>query len=223
MKAEFWQERWSRQEIGFHRKQVHPLLVQFFDRLKPEHHSIFVPLCGKSIDMVWLADHGLHVVGSELSKLAVSTFFEENKLTQDVLSSEPLQGFRSERVLLWQGDYFALLASHLNGASCFYDRAALVALPADMRIRYVEKLNILMPTNAEGLLITFDYDRTQMDGPPFAVPAPEVHQLFADEWEITNCSQQEVIEGHPGMQARGLTSLIEICWHLKRRRRGTLS
>ena len=217
MKAEFWHERWSRQEIGFHRKQVHPLLEQFFDLLRPEHHTIFVPLCGKSIDMLWLADHGLHVVGSELSKLAVSTFFEENKLTQEVLSAEPLQGFRSERVLLWQGDYFALSAHHLNGASCFYDRAALVALPADMRIKYVEKLNSLMPKNAEGLLITFDYDQTQMDGPPFAVPPLEVHQLFADEWEITNRSHQDVIKTHPGLQARGLTSLTETCWHLKRR------
>ncbi|MBA4150992.1 MAG: thiopurine S-methyltransferase, partial [Acinetobacter sp.] len=192
MKAEFWHERWSRQEIGFHRKQVHPLLHQFFDRLRPEHHTIFVPLCGKSIDMLWLADHGLQVVGSELSKLAVSTFFEENKLTQEVLSVEPLQGFRSERVLIWQGDYFALLARHLNGASCFYDRAALVALPADMRTQYVEKLNTLMPMSAEGLLITFDYDTTQMDGPPFAVPTTEVYALFANEWEITNCSQQDV-------------------------------
>ncbi len=216
MKAEFWHERWSRQEIGFHRKQVHPLLEQFFDRLRPEHHTIFVPLCGKSIDMLWLADHGLHVVGSELSKLAVSTFFEENKLTQEALNTEPLQGFRSERVLLWQGDYFALSAHHLNGASCFYDRAALVALPADMRIKYVGKLNSLMPKNAEGLLITFDYDQTQMDGPPFAVPSLEVYQLFADEWEITNCSQQDVIKTHPGLQARGLTSLTETCWHLKR-------
>lgn len=217
MKAEFWHERWSRQEIGFHRKQVHPLLDRFFDRLRPEHHTIFVPLCGKSIDMLWLADHGLHVVGSELSKLAVSTFFEENKLTQEVLSAEPLHGFRSERILLWQGDYFALSVSHLNGASCFYDRAALVALPEDMRISYVKKLNTLMPTNAEGLLISFDYDQTQMDGSPFAVPPLEVHQLFADKWEITNCSQQDVIESHPGMQARGLTALIETCWHLKRR------
>lgn len=217
MKAEFWHERWSRQEIGFHRKQVHPLLDQFYDRLRPEHHTIFVPLCGKSIDMLWLADHGLQVVGSELSKLAVSTFFEENKLTQEVLSVEPLQGFRSERVLIWQGDYFALLARHLNGASCFYDRAALVALPADMRTQYVEKLNTLMPMSAEGLLITFDYDTTQMDGPPFAVPTTEVYALFANEWEITNCSQQDVIESHLGMQARGLTSLIETCWHLKRR------
>lgn len=216
MKAEFWHERWSRQEIGFHRKQVHPLLEQFFDRLRPEHHTIFVPLCGKSIDMLWLADHGLYVVGSELSKLAVSAFFEENKLTQESLNTEPLQGFRSERVLLWQGDYFALSAHHLNGASCFYDRAALVALPADMRIKYVGKLNTLMPKNAEGLLITFDYDQTQMDGPPFAVPPLEVHQLFADEWEITNCSQQDVIKTHSGLQARGLTSLTETCWHLKR-------
>jgi len=217
MKAEFWHERWSRQEIGFHRKQVHPLLNQFFDRLRPEHHTIFVPLCGKSIDMLWLADHGLHVVGSELSKLAVSAFFEENKLTQNVLNAEPLQGFQSERVLLWQGDYFALLTSHLNGASCFYDRAALVALPADMRIKYVSKLNKLMPKNAEGLLITFNYDSAQMDGPPFAVPTSEVHQLFAEDWDVTNCSQQDVIESHPGMQARGLTELIETCWHLKRR------
>jgi thiopurine S-methyltransferase len=167
--------------------------------------------------MLWLADHGLHVVGSELSELAVSAFFAENKLTQETLSAEPLQGFRSEHVLLWQGDYFALLASHLNGASSFYDRAALVALPADMRTRYVKKLNTLMPVSAEGLLITFDYDTTRMDGPPFAVPTSEVHQLFADEWEITNCSQQDVIKSHPGMQARGLTSLIETCWHLKRR------
>jgi thiopurine S-methyltransferase len=218
MKAEFWHERWERQEIGFHRKQPHPLLSQFFHRLNKQHHSIFVPLCGKSVDMLCLAEHGLQVVGSELSALAVNTFFAEHDLNPEQDDSYlPTIGFRDERILLWQGDYFTLQAQQLNGATCFYDRAALVALPADMRKRYVAKLNELMPSNAEGLLITFDYDTTLMDGPPFAVSHDEVQQLYGQHWQITRCHHEDVITSHPGIQARGLTSLFETMWHLQRK------
>ena len=59
-----------------------------------------------------------------------------------------------------------------------YDRAALVALPAEMRQGYGKQLQAISQ-QAPMLLLSFDYEQSLMAGAAFAVAAGEIHALSA--------------------------------------------
>lgn len=217
MDAKFWHERWRKQEIGFHRKQVHPQLVEYFHQLNgTARQHMFVPLCGKSVDMLWLCEQGAKVVGSELSELAIEAFAQENALALTQAKVGEHTHYAQPGLSLWQGDFFKLTPEQINCAG-FYDRAALIALPPSMREAYVAQLEHVLAPNASGLVITFEYDSAEMSGPPFPVSANEIQSLFKAKWRIERLSYQDILAEHPGMQARGLTSLHESVWRMTRR------
>lgn len=184
MKAAFWHEKWQNNEIGFDQAKVNPLLTTHFEALQlvPES-KVFVPLCGKSIDMLWLLQQGMHVVGVELSEDAIQRFFKELKVTPEVLKWDEFVCYQAENLTLYVGDFFALKASHLGDIAASYDRAALVALPEDMRSDYCRHLR-LITSDAPQLLITFDYDPTEHAGPPFAISADEVINHYGQSHQI---------------------------------------
>lgn len=217
MDAEFWHERWLKQEIGFHREQVHPQLAAHFNQLSDTaRQRMFVPLCGKSVDMIWLCQHGTEVIGSELSALAIEAFAQENALTLTPTEAGEHTLYTQLGLSLWQGDFFKLTPEQIQCPG-FYDRAALVALPPHMREAYVAQLERVLAPNASGLVITFEYDSAEMSGPPFPVSASDIQSLFATNWHIQRLSFQDILAEHPGMQARGLTSLQESVWLMTRR------
>jgi thiopurine S-methyltransferase len=204
---EFWLERWKTQDIGFHQPQFDPALDKFWSRLAvPAGARVFVPLCGKSLDMQWLAERGHAVVGAELSEQAVDEFFAERDLVPNVRREGGFIVKTSGPYEIWVGDFFALPPSAVAGVAGIYDRAALVALPADMQRRYADKLKALLPT-APILLSTIDYVQREMDGPPFATSPKMVDDLFADRYERIDLVSKDVLAGHPHFQQRGLTAL----------------
>jgi thiopurine S-methyltransferase len=207
MDRAFWLERWDNQDIGFHQADFEPALDKYWRRLELHPGArVFVPLCGKSLDMVWLAQHGHAVVGSEISERAVDDFFAEREVVPEV---RRLAGFTvksSGPYEIWCGDFFELPRSAVAGVAAVYDRAALIALPADMQARYAEKLQGLLPA-APIMLIALDYDQRQMQGPPFATPKRVVADLFADRYACTEVVAKDVLEGHPHFKQRGLTAL----------------
>ena len=216
MDAEFWHERWLKQEIGFHREQVHPQLAAHFNQLSDTaRQRMFVPLCGKSMDMLWLCQQGTEVVGSELSALAIEAFAQENALTLTPTEAGEHTLYTQLGLSLWQGDFFKLTPEQIQCPG-FYDRAALVALPPHMREAYVAQLERVLAPNVSGLVITFEYDSAEMSGPPFPVSAGDIQSLFATNWYIQRLSFQDILAEHPGMQARGLRSLHESVWLMTR-------
>lgn len=202
MNLEFWQSRWYEGRIGFHKSAVNPLLTQYFSELDlPIGSQIFVPLCGKSVDMVWLAAQGYDVVGVELSEIAVEAFFAEQNITPTIhqYSDNPAikyyQGqFTSQTteqtITLWIADIFAVTSKDIGHVDAVYDRAALIALPATIRSAYAEQiLRICGKSNdnnkkAPQLLITLDYDQTKKDGPPFSVTNTQVEQYYGNHYQI---------------------------------------
>jgi thiopurine S-methyltransferase len=214
---EFWLERWKTQDIGFHQPQFEPALDKFWSRLAlPAGARVFVPLCGKSLDMQWLADSGFAVIGSELSEQAVDEFFAERGLVPNVRREGAFTIKSSGPYEIWVGDFFALPDAAVTGVAAVYDRAALVALPAGMQKQYADKLRSLLP-GAPILLITVDYDQRQMDGPPFATSPRTVDQLFADRYERIDLVSKDVLAGHPRFRQRGLTALTGAVFLLKPR------
>ncbi len=210
MEKEFWLERWERAEIGFHQNEVNPYLLGFGQALSlAEAGEVFVPLCGKSKDMVWLRQHGCTVLGVELSAIAVQDFFRENGHTPTHTNTEKFECCEAEGIRILCGDFFDLSQADMAKVSAVYDRASLVALPPDMRERYARHLVDILPSGTKILLITFDYPQTEMQGPPFAVSVNEVEALYSKYAEIQLLAQEDVLEQNPRFKQRGMTRMQE--------------
>lgn len=203
MEPRYWLDKWTAQDIRFHKNEANPNLETYGKRL-PKGRTL-VPLCGKSLDLIWLARHGHEVIGAELSPLACEAFFRENQIPV----TQSLQGsftqFKADHLTLWCGDLFALPASACAGLTGIYDRASLVALPPDLRAKYAKKL---IELSAESptlhyLLVTFEYDQTVAAGPPFSVPEAEVHSLFGRAFhiELLDRHEDKELRGQPKFQA----------------------
>lgn len=218
MDQAFWHARWEANEIGFHQADINPHLQAYWPAIAvaPEGR-IFVPLCGKSRDMLWLAGEGQRVLGVEISPIAVQTFFTENRLSPVSTLKPPFTEHRSDEITLLQGDYFALTPAQLDGISAVYDRASLIALPPAMRARYAQHMAALLQRGVPILLVTLDYPQQEMDGPPFAVSTDEVDKLFSADFEITSLGGLDILAENPRFQARGLTRLDERVYRLVRR------
>jgi thiopurine S-methyltransferase len=191
MDADFWLTRWEKREIGFHQVEINRFLEQYWPSLELARGStVFVPLCGKSRDMRWLAQRGHHVLGVELSEAAVQDFFKEWEVQPKVDQLGSFRRYSAENIELLVGDFFALTVEDMQEVSGVYDRAALVALPPDMRGDYVNLLAKILPAKAQILLITFEYRLGAREGPPFSIDIDAVKNLFEGEWAIHALASQ---------------------------------
>jgi len=210
MEKDFWLARWEQHEIGFHQDEVNPYLRQYWQELDSANNgTVFVPLCGKTRDMLWLRQHGHPVLGVELSDIAVQAFFGENGYTPQHSRHDKFDDCVANDIRILCGDFFDLGKKDLADVSAVYDRASLVALPPGMRPAYVRHLATRLPPATQILLITFDYLQQQMQGPPFAVSMNEVEALYRDHAEIRLLAQLDVLEQNLRFQERGLTRLQE--------------
>ena len=209
MEASFWHAKWEKSEIAFHQDDFNPLLLDHFGALSlPAGSRVFVPLCGKTRDILWLLQSGYRVVGAELSRVAVEQLFAEMDLQPSISQVGPLTRFATEDIDIYVGDIFELSGSELGQVDAVYDRAALVALPADMRQRYAEHL-VAITDRARQLLIAYDYDQSLQDGPPFAVGADEVRRLYDPHYELALLTSVEIAGG-----LRGKCPATEHVWQL---------
>lgn len=219
MHEDFWQERWARNEIGFHLREVNPYLQRHWPALElAPGAQVLVPLCGKSLDMAWLAGQGCRVLGVELAESAVIAFFAEQELTPEVDQCGAFRRYRAGAVELLCGDFFALQAGDVVDCSGLYDRAALIALPEGMRERYAAHLAAILPSACAGLLVTLDYPQAEMSGPPFAVGEALVAQLLTEQqWACELLEQADVLGQNWRFLQRGLTRLDERAYRLRKR------
>lgn len=215
MDPDFWHQRWQRDEIGFHRDEVHPALERHWAGIaRDPSRAVLVPLCGKSLDLHWLAEHGHAVVGVELAESAVAAFFDEAGLEPRVETVGSLRRWRWGRIEIYQGDFFDFRPE--RRFELVYDRAALIALPPEMRPRYLRHLDSLLDRPAEGLLITLEYPQDRMNGPPFSVMGDELSRFERAypglRFERLEC--RDVLAAHPRFRDRGLPWLSECCYRV---------
>ncbi len=215
MQPEFWHKKWESNQIGFHQPEVNPYLQRHWPDLAiPAQARVLVPLCGKSLDLLWLAGRGHRVLGVELSQRAVEDFFREQQLQPQISEEGGFKVYRAGAIELWCGDFFALSASDVADCTALYDRAALIALPPPMRERYATHLQNILPAGVRGLLITLDYDQAQMPGPPFAVEDAEVQRLFGGDWQVQALEEQDVLSESGKFLQAGVTRLEERVYRL---------
>lgn len=217
MQPDFWLQRWQDGQIGFHRNEVMPLLQKHWPSLRlPAGNRVFVPLCGKSLDMHWLAAQGHEVLGVELSPLAVRQFFAETGLEPERRESRYGEHFTAGPVEIILGDAFGLDAELLADVRGVYDRAALIALPPEMRPRYAD-LHARLPAGCQDLLITLEYPQDQKSGPPFSVDADDVRATYDHDWAIETLERRDILDEQPGFAAEGVTRLHTAVYRLTRK------
>lgn len=205
-----WHRHWTRPNPGFHEGQVNRYLSRYLSLFNlPAGATIFMPLCGKAVDILWLSQQGFRVIGVELSALAIESFFAESGLDFDKSATAPLTRYDAPNITLYQGDYLDLQAQHLADCQLVYDRAAIVAIESFNRAAYRDKMLKIIPPATAMLLVTLDYDQQQMSGPPFSVPVAEIRQLYQATYEIELLESNEQIEESSRWKANGLESLIE--------------
>jgi thiopurine S-methyltransferase len=178
MTDELWRARWAEGRIGFHEGRTNPFLAKYI-QVFAGRDRILVPLCGKAEDLAFLASHGHRVVGVELVEDAIRSFLVEHGMPSTLERAGSFIEYSAGPIMLLAGDWFEVTREVLGDVDAVYDRAALIALPPELRPRYVAHLRSLVPAGAVILVITLEYPQDQMQGPPFAVHEAELRALYA--------------------------------------------
>jgi thiopurine S-methyltransferase len=210
MQPDFWHERWQNKQIGFHQSEINLYLQEFWPALdSADGGRVFVPLCGKSRDMLWLRAQGCEIVGIELSPSAVQAFFDENGMPVKTSSNDRFSVFESDGIRIYCGDFFDLAPDDLAGVTAVYDRASLIALPPEMRVAYADHMEGLLSPGTKTLLIAFEYPQHEMAGPPFSVGEGEVRKLYGGHCAIEVLHVADILAQEPRFREKGLTRLQE--------------
>lgn len=198
MDASFWHQKWESNDIAFHQAEANSLLVNYFHELSlAKGGRIFLPLCGKTRDIAWLLSKGYRVAGAELSPIAVEQLFQGLGVAPQIAEAETASRYSAENIDIFCGDIFLVSDKMLGPVDAVYDRAALVALPKDMRGRYTAHL-MKMTAQAPQLLICYDYDQNMMEGPPFSISNEEVRQHYEGRYALRLIASTDVPGGLKG-------------------------
>jgi thiopurine S-methyltransferase len=210
MHVDFWHQKWQKNEIGFHLPEANPLLRTHIPSLNLNQGSrVFLPLCGKTLDIAWLLAQGYRVVGAELSEIAIQALFKSLGVIPTITQLGEVTHYSALNLDMFVGDIFHLSPEMLGEVDAVYDRAALVALPADMRKAYAAHL-IALTCVAPQLLICFEYDQALHAGPPFSIDVDEVKQHYEVRYDLTLLASVDVVGG-----LKGKCSATEHVWHLR--------
>lgn len=229
MQLDFWHSRWQQGQTGFHQSTVNPYLTYYYGEKGPgveqrQALKVFIPLCGKTKDMHWLASNGYTVIGNECSEIAVKDFFSDIALAYNPTQSgkhvkyvPDQQHLEQLNIEILQGDFFDLRADDLDDVTDIFDRAALIALPEELRAQYVKKMVEIQKSGTRTLLVSMDYPQDQMNGPPFSVNEEEVHRLYGENFSIEKLAEKNILADETKFQERGLTRLYEVVYKLTRK------
>jgi thiopurine S-methyltransferase len=218
MQPEFWHERWRTGQTGFHQTAVDRNLRRHWSALHVSKGGcVFVPLCGKSLDLLWLREQGHFVAGVEISATALESFCMENGIPARRRTLDRFELYEAENLQLFRGDFFALSPPLLGEVAAVYDRAALISWAPEWRAAYVAHIAELAPSGAQMLLVTLEYPQAQMPGPPFSTPRGEVVRLYTPHFALEEISREDILAHEARLRANGVTQLEQVCYQLVRR------
>lgn len=210
MELSYWQSRWQKGNTGWHMDTVYPVLPKIWPQLNiPSGARIFVPLCGKSLDLQWLIDQNCTVIGVDISKKALHSIMQQHSEPFEQEASHGFTIYRSEAMTLWEGDVMKLPNDRMPPIDLIYDKAAIVALPPNMRSDYAQKLLSLCSDHTQILMQTFEYIQEEMNGPPFSVDEQELEKLFGKQFSRHLLHEQSKLKELKGFRQRGLSSHLK--------------
>lgn len=181
---DFWLKKWEINDIFFHRKEVNPDIIEYFPKLNLQANSrVFVPLCGKSKDMTWLLSAGYSVIGNELSSIACETFFAEQNVVPNITEQGSFVEYQYTNIKLLCGDFFKLTSSEVGQIDAVYDSKALIALPPDLRKKYIDHLVHLSNRMTKYFVIILETE-DKIQSPPYPLTSMDVKELFGSNFEF---------------------------------------
>jgi thiopurine S-methyltransferase len=217
VEPDFWLNRWRTAQIGFHQAAVDRHLKVYWPLLKlPANSPVFVPLCGKSLDLMWLRSLGHAVTGVELSTVALQAFCMEQGIPARRRVLADFDVYEAEDFRLYCGDFFKLTPALLGSVAGVYDRAALISWTPAARKSYVQQLASLTSPGTQVLLIAVEFPPEQMKGPPFPLDRDAIEKLYAGNYAVEELGRHEILELEPRLKARGLSELREVSYRLTR-------
>lgn len=203
-----WESRWEEGRIGFHLSEVNSYLIRHCDQfLNKGTENVFVPLCGKTLDIFWLSERSKKVVGVEFVRMAVESFFEENNKKYKIFRVKKFNLYKNVKIEIFLGDFFDLTIHNTGKFLAIYDRAAIVSMDFFSRQRYADHLMSFLFDGGKILLITLDYDQNQMTGPPYSVPVEEIEKLFSKYGTVELLETCDIIDDR--LRNKGLKSILE--------------
>jgi len=209
-----WESRWQEGRTGFHLPEVNSNLIRHYaELLKKSTENVFVPLCGKTLDLPWLANRTKKVVGVELVNQAVEEFFSENKISHSIQPAGKLQLFKNDSIEIFQGDFFDLTQEQTGLFEAIYDRGSIVALDSPKRQKYAEHLLSFLAPGGRLLLITLEYEQNQMSGPPFSVPDKEIKMLLSQYGRLELLETSDILDER--LRNKGLDEILERVYQLE--------
>ena len=212
-----WLHFWENNETNWHSDTITQELVEYFELFELEpRDKVFVPLCGKSLDMIYIMNQGFSVVGVEISEIGVRQFFSENNLAYKITKVDDFDLYSTENLEIYCGDFFALTSKHLNNVKSVFDRKSLIALEPEVRQKYVKHLNDIISLGARILLVTLQYPQYQMSGPPFSVDKSEVESLFSMTFESRELRSFNDIENESKLERTGVDFINNAAYCLRK-------
>ncbi|XP_069814051.1 thiopurine S-methyltransferase-like isoform X1 [Dendropsophus ebraccatus] len=185
LSVEDWKKKWETKDIWFHKKNIHPLLAEFINEMQDGRTklTIFFPLCGKAVDMKWLADMGHNIVGVDACEIGLKEFFAEHDIpyTEEAVAGIPgAKVFKSasDNISLYCCSIYDISESVIGKFDGMWDRGAMVAVNPRDRERYATIMLSLMAKDCHYLLVTVEYDPKLHGGPPFYVPESDLENLL---------------------------------------------
>lgn len=203
-----WLETWKENHIPFHQDVISSFLLKHFPSLEiPPSSEVFVPLCGKSLDLNWFLKKGYVVKAVELSSVAIESFFKENRI--ELLSKKQTENFivwKAKDLEIWEGDFFDFPPAELSSVRAVWDVAALVALSGKCRSQYAQKMIRQLPDGVSYLLLSLEFDQRKLEGPPFSLPEYELAELFNERFQIRQLDSMDGLRPDSPLREKGLES-----------------
>ena len=212
-----WLEFWENNEINWHSDVVTQELEEYLGLLKLEPgDKVFFPLCGKSLDMIYILNQGFSIIGVELSDIGIKQFFHENRLDFTITSVGGFDLYSTNNIEIYCGDFFSLPSKHLCDVKAVFDRKSLIALDLNLRQKYVKHLNDIISLGVRILLITLFYPQHQMSGPPFSVDKSEVESLFSMAFNYQELKSFQDIEDGSKLERSGVDYIKNAAYCLQK-------
>ena len=218
MDPEYWHSKWRHNDLGFNQSEPNVLLQKFLASIHLKGKKVLVPLCGKSIDMLYLLDQGYAVIGVELNLVACEALFHEHHLHAQKITipSFTVLAKSEKNMTLFCGNFFDITPQHLGHIDLVYDRAALIALPIPLRLQYAQHMLTLINNDSHMLLITTLFDQIQMQGPPFSVDEEEIRTLYSPELRVKQIFDRPISRIPEHLHKKGLQTAREQAYWLKK-------
>lgn len=214
-----WKERWETNQIGWHSSDVNQNLKNHATVLfeKSTTPAIAVPLCGKSLDMAWLAKQNAKVTGIELVQKAIEDFFAEQSLCATQSKKEDTPCYHCDRIEILHSDIFELPKTLEGSFDAIYDRAAFVALPLELKQQYADLCLSLLKPDGSILLITYDAPIPETQGPPFPVKDGVIPRLYKNASQCILLEESvDTPDNDPRLKAQGLDWSRTQIWKITR-------